>query len=230
MILLRILVAFFLLGCGTASAQQSLGFVSPNIRDDLKLEDAIKGMHSQEELKLMTLARSLRCVIKRNINPRPAVGSWSDGAEHSVLLRLDADVSAVRYLMSRLGREANQKAVIYFHPSGQGSARIYIIRKSRLQSFRRIGAVLDQLGIAFRTLVPTRGGTIVYIIDIENALRNKVREASRRLRARVSIQIGDAAFVGNDSSRDKAQAVFTEEIKQYEVKHPNLPKPCEVKP
>jgi len=228
MTLLRILIAFLLLGCGTATAQQSLGFVSPNTRDDLKLDDAIKGMHSEEELKLMTVARNLGCVIKRTISTRRAVGSWSDGAEHSVLIRVNADETAVRYLMTRLGREANQKAVVYFHQRSQGRARIYIIRGSWLGSFRRMTAVLDESGIAFRTLVPSGGGTIVYIIDVENALRDKVREASRRLRGRVTTQIGDAAYVGDDSSRDKAQAVFTQEIKQYEGKHPNLPPPCEV--
>ena len=56
-----------------------------------------------------------------------------------------------------------------------------------------------------------------------------VREAAKRLRQRVTSQRGDAAFIGDDSSRDKGQAVFAQEIKKYELKHPKLPPPCEGK-
>ena len=227
--LLRILVAVLLLSCGTATAQQSFGFVSPNTRDDLKLQDAIQGMDSQEELGLLSRAKNLRCVIRRRIAAQPAVGSWSDGAEHSILIRLNANESAIRYLMSRLGRDANQKAAVYFHPNSRGRARIYFINHIRDFNFRQIGNVLDEFGIAFRTLVPARNGTIIYIIDIENSLRAKVLQASRKLNHRATSQSGNAAFIGDDSSREKGQAVFAEEIKKYELKHPNLPPPCEVK-
>jgi hypothetical protein len=98
------------------------GFVSPNTRDDLKLEDAIRGMNSAEETKLLRHARNLGCVVRLKIATMRALGSWSDGAEHSILLRANSDESTIRYLMSRLGREANQKAVIYFHPEAFGSA------------------------------------------------------------------------------------------------------------
>ena len=227
--LLRLLIAVLLLSCSTATAQQSVGFVSPNTRDDLKLQDAIQGMDSQEELSLLSRASSLGCVIRRTITTRPAVGSWSDGAEHSILIRVSGDEPAIRYLMSRLGRDANQKAVVYFHPAARGRARLYIISHIRDFNFRQIGGVLDRSGIAFRTLVPSRHGTIVYIIDLENSLRRKILQASRKLNHRFTSQTGNAAFIGDDSSRDKGQAVFAQEIKDYELKHPKLPPPCEGK-
>jgi hypothetical protein len=227
--LLRLLVAFLLFSCSTVTAQQSFGFVSPNTRDDLKLQDAIQGMDSQEELGLLSRAKNLGCVIRRKIAAKPAVGSWSDGAEHSILIQVNANESAIRYLMSRLGRDANQKAVVYFLPKARGRAKIYIINHIRDFNFRQIGNVLDESGIAFRTLVPARQGTIIYIIDIENSLRDKVLQASRKLNHRVTSQSGNASFIGDDSSREKGQAVFVEEIKQYERKHPKLPPPCEVK-
>jgi hypothetical protein len=225
--LLRLLITFLLLCCGAVTAQRSLGFVSPNTRDNLRLEDAIHGMDSQEELRLLSRAKSLGCVIRRNISTTEAVGSWSDGAEHSIVVRVTADESSLRYLMSRLGRDANQKAVLYFHPRPHGRAKLYIINHIRDRNFRQIGATLDESGIAFRTLEPARHGTIVYIIDIENVLSGKVLQAARRLRQRVTSQTGSAAFIGDGSSRDKGQAVFAEEIKQYERKHPKLPPPCE---
>jgi hypothetical protein len=227
--LLRIVVAFVLLSCGGVTAQRSIGFVSPNTRDDLKLIEAIRGMDSPEELRLLGRARSLGCVIKRKITATEALGSWSDGAEHSVLIRVSAKESAIRYLMSRLGHDANQKAVMYFHPRPRGQAKLYIIRHIRGFNLRQIGNVLNDSGIAFSTLVPARYGTIVYIIDIDNSLRLKVLDASRRFNLPIASQTGNAAFIGDDSSRDKGQAVFAQEIKNYELKHPKLPPPCEVK-
>jgi len=226
---LTAILAFILLSCGIATAQQSIGFVSPNTRDDLKLIQAIRGMDSQEELKLLLRARGLGCVIKRKVGATEAVGSWTDGAEPSVLIRVSANESAIRYLMSRLGRDANQKAIVYFHPTAHGRAKLYIINHIRGFNFRQIGAILNDSGIAFRTLVPAKHGTIIYIIDIENSLRLKVLEASRKFNLPVTSQTGNAAFVGDNSSRDKGQAAFADEIKKYELKHPKLPPPCESK-
>ena len=227
--LLRTVVAFLLLSCGSVTAQRSIGFVSPNTRDGLRLIEAIRGMDSPEELKLLLRARSLGCVLRRQIAATEALGSWSDGAEHSVLIRVSANESAIRYLMSRLGHDANQKAVVYFHPRPHGRAKLYIIRHIRGFNLRQIGNVLNGSGISFSTLVPAKHGTIVYIIDIDNSLRLKVLDAARRFNLPVSSQTGNAAFIGDDSSRDKGQAVFAQEIKKYELKHPKLPPPCEVK-
>src|SRR5258707_278295 len=43
------------------------GFVSPNTRDDLKLEEAIRGMYSASELSFMRRARDLGCVVRSRI-------------------------------------------------------------------------------------------------------------------------------------------------------------------
>jgi hypothetical protein len=230
--LMPLLFAVVLLLSGTlARAQQAAslnyGFVSPNTRDDLKLEDAIRAMNSSEEVNLLREAQSLGCVIKRKVTTLRALGSWSDGAEHSVLLRTNTDEPTIRYLMSRLGRDANQKAVIYFHLKPDGPARIYVLQPpQRLRSFKSISTVLERAGILFRTLVPTKSGTRVYVIDTDNNLAIKVKTAARLLKARMSSQSGNASFVGHDNDRQKGQTVFEQEIKDYEAKHPALPPPC----
>src|SRR5215510_5607223 len=133
-------IAFLSLGLAlSATAQQAqrnitslnYGFVIPNTRDDLKLAEEIRGMYSAEETNLLKRARNLGCVVKHKIGTRRALGSWSDGAEHSIMLRVNTDESTIRYLMSRLGKDANQKAVIYFHPDARGAAKIYSIALSR---------------------------------------------------------------------------------------------------
>ena len=214
----------------TARASRNYGFVSPNTREDLKLEDAIRGMNSEEESNLRQKARGLGCVVKRKITTMRAVGSWSDGAEHSILIRANTDESTIRYLMSRLGRDANQKAVIYFHPQTNGRARIYILHATkRMRDFALISRLLDVSGIAFRTLVPLKHETTIYVVDTEGNLVPKIAVAARRLRTRVTTQTGNANFIGDDSIREKGQAVFAQEIRDYESKHPGLPPPCEAR-
>src|SRR5204863_790997 len=123
---IKFTLILLLVTCGSALAQQptrndsaslNYGFVSPNTSEGLKLEDAIRGMNSTEELSLLRRAENLGCVVKRKISTLRAVGSWIDGAEHSILLKTKTDEATIRYLMSRLGREANQKSILYFHPN-----------------------------------------------------------------------------------------------------------------
>jgi len=227
---LQISVVLVFLCCTSAWAQQSLnyGFVSPNTREGLKLEEAIQGLQSAEELALLKRIRGLRCTVRSPISTNRALGSWSDGAEHSILLRVKTDEPMMRYLMSRLGHDANQKAVLYFRPRTQGKARLFIVHPSkRLRAFSEIGRLLDEAGILFRTLVPTKHETTVYVVDTENNLGTKVKTAAKRLRARFSSQTGNASFIGDDSVREKGQTVFQQEIKTYEAKHPRLPPACE---
>ena len=123
----------------------SYGFVSPNTRENLKLEEAIKGMNSTEEAKLLSNAVNLGCVVRSRIRAFRALGSWSDGAEHSVMLRVNSDVDTLRYVVSRMGRDAEQKYVIYFHPQPKGSADLYTLRlPKRARNLVALTTTLEQ--------------------------------------------------------------------------------------
>lgn len=231
---LAILRSFFLvLALATAIvAQTSLnyGFVSPNTKENLKLEDAIRGMSSAEETKLVKQSINMGCVVRSRIRAFRSLGSWSDGAEHSVMLRLESDESTVRYVLSRLGRDARQKSILYFHPQTAGTADLYTLKPRRpMRNLANLAQSLERAGIEFRTLVPVKSGTWIYIVDLKRELREKVMNAARRLRARVSTESGNASFVGDDQA-DEAQVVFDEEIRKYEEKNPNLPPACDVQP
>ena len=220
------------------SAQQSqpqsrralgYGIVSPNTREDLKLEEAIKGMNSAEEAKLLNKAVNLGCVVRSRIRAYRALGSWSDGAEYSVMLRLNTDLETLRYVVSRMGRDAEQKYVIYFHPQPKGSADLYRLwLPKRSRNLAALTLTLEQGGIPFRTLVPTSQGTSIYIIDLDRDLRDKILAAARKLRAQVSFQAGNAALFGDDK-RPQAKVVFEDEIKKYETKNPALPPTCDAR-
>ena len=225
----RALLLVLLLGwTTTVAAQQNYGIVSPNTKTDLKLQDAIAGMKSAEEARLLKQALNLGCVVRTRIRAFRALGSWSDGAEHSVLLTFNGDEESLRYVLSRMGRDAEQKYVIYFHPKPQGTADLYVLRpRTRARNLVALTTALERAGIPFRTLVPSGNTTAIYIIDLERDLRPKILAAARRLRARVSQQSGNALLFGDDE-RSQAKAKFDQEIKNYETKNPNLPPTCDV--
>jgi hypothetical protein len=206
----------------SALSQASLnyGFVSPNTKENLKLEDAIKGMSSAEETRLVKQTINLGCVVRSRIRAFRSLGSWSDGAEHSVMLRVQSDEPTVRYLLSRLGRDARQKAVLYFHPTPRGNADLYILKPRKpMRNLKALANLLERAGIEFRTLVMFKPGTWIYVVDLNRELRAKVMAAAKRLRAKVDARPGNAAFIGE----------YDEEIRKYETQNPNLPPACDVK-
>src|SRR5688572_6675896 len=161
---------FLILALATAAvAQTSLnyGFVSPNTKENLKLEDAIKGMSSADETKLVKQSINLGCVVRSRIRAFRSLGSWSDGAEPSVMLRVQSDEPTVRYLLSRLGRDARQKSVLYFHPRPAGTADLYTLKPRRpMRNLMQLANILERAGIAFRTLVTIKSGTWIYVVDL----------------------------------------------------------------
>jgi hypothetical protein len=225
----RSLVLVLIVGwASVVAAQQNYGFVSPNKKTDLKLADAIAGMNSAEESKLLNEAINLSCVVRSRIRASRALGAWSEGAEHSVMVRVNGDEATLRYVLSRMGRDAEQKYVIYFHPQPKGAADLYVLRpRKSVRNLVALSSALERAGIPFRTLVPVNSTTTIYVIDLERDLRAKIFAAARTLHARVSQQSGNAQLLGNDE-RPQAKVKFQEEINNYEAKNPNLPPTCDV--
>ena len=227
------LLLLLLVWTGAVSAQQDqtaigYGFVSPNTSEKLKFHQAIKGMNSREETALRLKAINLSCVVRSRVRAFRALGSWNDGAEHSVMLRVKSDEATLRYLLARIGRDTQQKYVIYFLPQAEGPADLYTLRpRAGARNLLALTNALERAGIPFRTLVPSKEGTIVYIIDLDRDMREKILNAARTLRARVTSQPGKAQLFGQDS-REQAKAVFEEDIKNYETRNPNLPPTCDV--
>jgi len=229
-----LLLLFVLAWSNAISAQQnqkvvSYGFVSPNTAQNLKLEQAIAGMNSTEETELRRKAINLSCVVRTQIRAFRALGSWSDGAEHSVMVQFAGDEDTLRYVVSRMGRDAQQKYVIYFHPERSGSVDLYTLRaRTNARTLRALSATLARAGIPFSTIVPLNGTTAIYIIDLDHDLREKILNAARLLRARVNSVPGVAKLFGDDE-RQKAKTLFELVIKHYENDNPNLPPTCDTR-
>lgn len=228
-----LLLLLVLTWTSAVSAQQdhtsvAYGFVSPNTSENLKLEQAIKGMNSREETELRNKAINLSCVVRTKIQAYRALGSWNDGAEHSVMVRVKSDEATLRYVLSRMGRDAQQKYVIYFHPQPAGEADLYTLRpRVGVRNLIALTKALERAGIPFSTMVPLKQTTVVYIIDLDRDLREKIMNAAQTLRARVTAEPGKAKLFGDDL-RPRAKTVFEQDIKTYETKNPNLPPSCDV--
>lgn len=210
-----------------ADKSLTFGFVSPNTREDLKLEDALGNLNSAEEDKLTRATLGLSCVAQSEITVFKALGSWSDGSEHSVMFRLRTDKPTIRYIVSQLGKKFRQKAVLFFRYEPSGSAEMYSLQiENRRGLIRRVAQLLDEAGIQFRTLVPTRKSLWIYVVDLNQQLRSQVTSAARRLKARMSVRRGSAEFIGDDSSRESAANIFNGEISNFEATHPKLVDKC----
>ncbi|HKQ51654.1 MAG TPA: hypothetical protein VJT74_04750 [Pyrinomonadaceae bacterium] len=227
-------LVLWLAACGAAYAQQgaavSYTFVSPNTREGLTLDEAVRGLSSREEFQLINQIRGLsRCLRLKPLAVRRTIGSWSDGAEHAALFRVQADERTLRYADARLGKLAQQKAVLYFRRDENGADRMYVLhlRRGRRRSLANVSKTLDASGVAFRTLAPAaRGRLLIYVVDLDDALREKVARAAHLLRAAMSTLKGAGEFIGDDTDRDKAQQVFASEIKKYEDENPDAARRC----
>ncbi len=230
-----VLLAFLLATAGSLSAQQagptgrndtgpkaqSYAFVSPNTRENLSLQEALRLLGSKEEASLIRAERKLNSCLGLKTTVLRSIGSWSDGAEHSTVFKTRADEQTLRYADARLGKSARQKSVLYFQANASGAGAMYMLYPKRGgRNLARLSRILDQSGVAFRTLVPRRHRSpLVYVVDLKNELGQQVAAAARRLRARLMALKVTGAFLGDDSDREKAQKVFAEEIERYESAH-----------
>lgn len=205
----------------------SYTFVSPNTREGLTLADAVKLLDSPEEFRLLRGIRAL----SRCLGLKPAVlrtvGSWSDGAEHSALFRVYADLQTLRYADARLGKSHGQKTVLFFRRDPAGTGVMYVLY-ARRGGLHAISRALDESGVEFRTLAPgrRRRPAAVYVVDLRNELRGRVFGAARRLRARVLRVKGSGGFIGDETDRERARRVFSEEVERYEALNPRVARRC----
>ena len=203
-------------------------FVSPNRRSNLTLEAASRGLSSSEEIALILATRDLSCRLGVKATVIKAIGNWSDGSEHSVLIKVVDDEASTRYAGAWLGWRFGQKGVIHFRADGSGRARMYVVYTKRgRRNFAWLSKVLDRSGITNRTIVPGRNRTAIYVIDLEDELRHEVASAARRLLARLSVLNGTGGFMGHESESSKAQGAFVEVIGKYENEHPQVKRECE---
>lgn len=214
-----------------ARGVRSYLFVSPNTRENLTLDEALRMLDSPEEIRLMKDGRAIACQLELRARIVKTIGSWTDGVEHSTLSRIEADEETARYAVAWLGKRARQKSVLYFQQRSGGTGRMYALSaRGGGRHLALIAKRLDRSGIAYRTLAPMARRTLVYVVDFKDELRKQIAVAARRLGARYRVLRGTGDFIGDDNDRDKAQEVFSQVISAYEQKHPPQNNNCAVRP
>jgi uncharacterized protein YdeI (BOF family) len=201
-----------------ARDERSYLFVSPNTRENLTLAEALRKLDSPEEVRLLKMARFVACRLGLRERVSKTLGSWTDGVEHSTLLRVETDEATVRYVDAWLGRWARQKSVLYFQARSTGAARMYVLSAPG-RSLAVIARTLDRNGVSNRTLVPGAHRTLIYVVDFKDELRRQMAAAARQLRARRRVLRGAGDFIGDDNNRDKAALVFSEIVSKFEREH-----------
>jgi hypothetical protein len=211
-----------------ASEALSYIFVSPNRRANLTLEEASRGLNAVEEIDLILATRDLSCRLGVKATVIKAIGNWSDGSEHSVLIKVVDDEASVRYAGAWLGWRFGQKGVIHFRTDRSGRASMYVLYAKRgRRNLAWLSRALERSGIRNRTIVPGRHRTAIYVIDLEGVLRRAVASAARRLQARLMVLSGTGGFVGHESESSKAEGAFAEVIGKYENEHPQVKRECQ---
>jgi hypothetical protein len=204
-------------------------FVSPNTAKRLTLSGAVHNLSGPAEVGLILGARDLLCRLGTTGRLTPVIGSWSDGVEHSMMMRGWLDQDAVRYVSSVLGKKAHQKSVLYFKPQAGAPATFYVLRiRKRRIGLSAISAVLEANGVAFRTIAPSRNWTVIYIVDTKGDLGKSVSDSANRLHASVLAIKGSSEFIGSDVSLNEAEQAYNRVIKEFETRHPQVITPCRI--
>lgn len=199
-----------------AQHREHLLAYSPNTDEGLTFEDAIARVRSGNQKAFKQIIKHVNEQIGLKAQLQDAIGDWSDGAENSVLQKIDEpiDPKTADYLAAWYGLLGNQKAVLSFTPSYNGEDSVYQIELPQTD-MAQIRSQLDKAGIPFRTLVPSKKGTKIVVYDQGRALRDQVAQFAGSHNATIRESIGQGRFIGGDT-RTAARSKYRKIITAYE--------------
>jgi len=228
---IRCLISVLALLGSAACQQMAVGLGSPNTRDSMSYADAKVSLRSFEETNFVAVADRIVCALAPRGSIETGIGEVHEqgklgvsGAENSVVVKAPVSLEEMRYVMALLGRYAHQKFVIAFVPQDAGasrpkSAEMVLLRVPQNISRVRMEHVLDTSGVPYRTLLDEHR-VLVYLP--EGASDAAVRKAAHILRAKIEVERGTGAMIGDDD-RGKASAAYGRIIAEYESTHPEKP-------
>ncbi|MEO7506326.1 MAG: hypothetical protein ABIZ95_03730 [Pyrinomonadaceae bacterium] len=202
-------------------------FVSPNTADNLTLDQAIQRLHSKDQSRLIVEARGLSQCLGLTARIQPAIGNWKEGSEPSTVTKENVSLDQLHYQGAQLGSHWRQRSVLLFRALTGGPHRMYVLRPRSPLGFRQMSAVMERVGIAFRTLVRERSGrSVVYVVEMSHDLLKFAQKAARRMQARLTVFAGEGEFFGHDN-REEADAIFEREIRRFEAANPGIREKCQ---
>lgn len=169
---------------------RSLVYVSPSMREGSTMAQALAGFKSPEHAALNAEA------VKLGGAPVPAMGTWTDGAEESSVVKVPTERAKV--VAALLGKKFQQKAVGLFHP-GAGTDLLHLVYMKG-HTPESADTKLRSHGIEYATHVPVKNGVITHLIGAPPATVEALGHPFRTI-------TGTAEFPGADT-REEAGKVY----------------------
>jgi hypothetical protein len=171
---------------------RSLVYVSPSMREGSTMTQALASFKSPEHAALNSEAQRL------GGDPVPAMGTWTDGAEESSVIKVPSGRAKV--VAALLGKKFQQKAVGLFTP-GAGSDTLHLVYL-RGHTPESADAKLRAHGIEYATHIPVKNGVITHLIGAPDSTVAAWEVPFRKV-------TGTAEFPGADT-REAAAKVYDE--------------------
>lgn len=199
----------------------TVGAVSPNIDENLKFDEAKRRLNSGTQGAFRAAWDELDKSLGIEAKLDHAVGDWADGAENSVFFASNQkglSQETVRYVLAKMGLQADQKGVAHFAPDRQGKDGLYLFELATTD-LDEVRQTLDKAGVKFRTIVPQGKGLRVAIIDIGGTLaeNNAVQKVADHYGTDIQFRRGTADFIEGRNRAD-ARRVYRKLIREYETK------------
>lgn len=201
-----------------ASPSSDFAFFSPNTEEGLTFEQAFARSRSSNQVAFRKLSSHILDTVGLHEHQAfDAIGDWSDGAENSVVQKIDGDPdpSQVEYAAAWYGLLGHQKVVLTFRADPQGPDAVYQIPVAETDT-EKLRSQLSQAGIPFRTIVPSPRGHLVIVVDQGRQLRPAVEAFAEANHATVREAAGTATELGGGSTRSAARRRFRNIIRAYE--------------
>jgi len=169
--------------------------VSSSTRENSTLDQARAGLQSAPFLKLAEMTPGAES----------GFGFWADGAEESRIVSLE-NARALAQMAARLGKAAQQKAVVYF-AEGDGNDVAHVLTVPDSDP-ARVAAEMLRHGIEYKTIVPggSSSGVIAHVLDFGGGLSPNVEAYARESRAAHARRIGTAHLVGGETREEGLRA------------------------
>ena len=210
---------------GQFTAKGLTSFVSPSVKSGLDFKGAVRELNSRQQARLRAASSDINGKVGiKGAQEVNIIGAWSDGAENSIMSRSDADWERTKLASVMKGHLADQKAVLVFQQGEGSSVLAQFEAKGTLDKIHK-GLLKD--GIENHTIVPTKDGATVFVVDIDGGSLDALDKAAARHGQDnpVYYQFGKAEFIGNTDyesgsdrqQRDRARSVYEEVIRKSPV-------------
>jgi hypothetical protein len=203
-------------------APRNVGFVSPNIDENVDFTEAAGRVQSQRTKLLLQANDDIDALYGTGTNETVGVGAWKDGAEQSVIVDGEGDFEAFKAHLCLSGLLADQKSVLAFTNDDKGPDSLYRLSVGN-RPLKEVHGTLLAAGVEFHTLRKTDHNVDVFVFgqgspkELEDALNQAAEEFGVD---DIPTVRGYGEFIGSWDSREEGRKAYETVLDAYEESHP----------